>query len=156
MGYTTKFNGHFEVNPCLKEEHFAFLTAYAARDHRDDIPETPGYHCQWIPSSESTIEWDGNEKFYDYVEWLRWIIEKYLEPWGYELNGRVSYSGEEIDDFGTITVVRNEVKVKRGITENHDRHDKIRSLVNREIEKLDWDEMLSLLYKIRDLINKAV
>lgn len=37
----------------------------------------PGLWCQWIISDDGTkLEWDGNEKFYNYTEWLLVINNK--------------------------------------------------------------------------------
>lgn len=73
----------------------------------------PSLWCQWIPSeSGDYIEWDGGEKFYHYIEWLRYIIENFLKPWGIEANGVVHWRGEEFEDNGTITVSSNFVNVK--------------------------------------------
>lgn len=70
----------------------------------------PGLWCQWIPDKDGTIIiWDGGEKFYEYVSWLRYIIKNFLEPWGYTLNGQIRYRGEDWDDQGYITVTDNEV-----------------------------------------------
>ena len=57
------------------------------------------------------IVWDGAEKFYKYVQWLEFLIDTYLRPWGYTLNGTVDYKGASADDFGRIIVVDNEVTV---------------------------------------------
>ena len=75
-------------------------------------PETqPELWCQWVPTSDNTgIEWDGAENFYSYVEWLRYIINNFLKPWGYCLNGKVEWQGENSDDRGFIDVKNNEVK----------------------------------------------
>ena len=56
------------------------------------------------------MEWDGGEKFYNYVEWLEYLIKNFFEPWGYSLNGSVNWQGEEDEDNGTIVVKHNEVK----------------------------------------------
>jgi hypothetical protein len=70
----------------------------------------PGLWCQWIPTLDMQgIQWDGNEKFYNYVEWLEYIIENFLKPWGFTLNGEVEYQGEDPGDTGFITVKDNEV-----------------------------------------------
>jgi hypothetical protein len=75
----------------------------------------PGLWCQWIPTKDgSAIEWDGGEKFYDYVEWITYIIEHFLKPWGYVLNGVVEWSGEESADLGEIVIVNNTVSVNEG------------------------------------------
>lgn len=71
----------------------------------------PSLWCQWKPTEDGEgIEWDGNEKFYCYVEWLRYLIDSFIAPWGYKLNGEVSWSGEEAGDIGIIYVKDNEVQ----------------------------------------------
>lgn len=81
----------------------------------------PGLWCQWVPTDDGLhIEWDGGEKFYDYVEWLKYIIKNFLEPWGFKLSGAVNYQGESSDDRGTIYAKDNIIEdindeiVKRG------------------------------------------
>lgn len=70
----------------------------------------PSLWCQWTPTSDGTaIVWDEGEKFYDYVEWLEYIIQHFLTPWGYKLNGRVTWVGEESEDRGMIVVSNNVV-----------------------------------------------
>jgi len=72
----------------------------------------PGLWCQWVPTEDGTgIVWDGGEKFYDYVEWLRYLIHRFLAPWGYKLSGEVEWEGEDHDDFGKIVVNKNQVEV---------------------------------------------
>lgn len=74
----------------------------------------PGLWCQWVPSEDgSEIEWDGSEKFYNYVEWIKFIIEHFLKPWGKVLNGEVEWQGEERDDRGMIVVKDNVVTTKK-------------------------------------------
>ncbi len=70
----------------------------------------PGLWCQWVPSADGTaIEWDGGEKFYEYTEWLQYLIKHFLAPWGYILNGEVQWQGEDDQDRGVIRVVNNRV-----------------------------------------------
>jgi hypothetical protein len=74
----------------------------------------PELWCQWVPNECGTaILWDGGEKFYHYVEWLRYIIENFLTPWGLVLNGTVRWEGEERGDVGDIVVVENKVSAHR-------------------------------------------
>lgn len=79
----------------------------------NDEPSTqPSLWCQWRPSEDGTaIEWDGEEKFYHYSEWLFYIINKILAPNGYVLNGTVTWQGEETGDVGKIHVVDNVITV---------------------------------------------
>ena len=75
----------------------------------------PGLWCQWVPTENNDgIEWDGGEKFYDYTEWLAYIIEHFLKPWGYVLDGDVEWFGEDRDDRGIIIVENNIISTKRG------------------------------------------
>lgn len=69
-----------------------------------------GLWCQWVPTDDGTaIEWDGGEKFHEYVPWLEYLITHFLAPWGYTLNGEVEWRGDDWDDTGTISVIDNEV-----------------------------------------------
>lgn len=102
-------------------EFYVFGKGWAGQDHDETIidynrpPRTqPGLWCQWVPTEDGNeIEWDGGEKFYDYVEWLEYLIEKILAPRGYTLNGTVFWQGEEDSDRGKIVVTNNVVKTKR-------------------------------------------
>jgi hypothetical protein len=70
----------------------------------------PGLWCQWVPNEDGTaIVWDEGEKFYHYIEWLEYMIDKFLRPWGYTLNGSVNWFGESSDDRGIIRVENNEI-----------------------------------------------
>jgi hypothetical protein len=80
-------------------------------NHNGEPKDQPGLWCKWTPTADlSGIEWDHGEKFCDYVPWLKYLIEHFLAPWGYSLNGRVTWQGEEHGDHGTIVVSNNEVR----------------------------------------------
>lgn len=73
----------------------------------------PGLWCQWVPSDDgSQIEWDGGEKFYNYIEWIKYINEKFLKPWEIVLNGTVSWSGEDSGDVGVIVAKEGKIRYK--------------------------------------------
>lgn len=79
-------------------------------DHNSPPGDQPGLWCQWIPTEDGTaLVWDGGEKFYHYTGWLSYLIKKFFIPWGYTLNGRVTYVGEDHSDRGEIEVKNNEV-----------------------------------------------
>lgn len=113
MGYTTDFAGHFELDKPLTVSQIETLKAFA--DERHDEPGFPGIWCQWVPSDDGTkLGWDGNEKFYNYGEWLCYLIQHYLDPWGLKLNGEVTWQGEDAGDIGMIRVVNNDVSMIEG------------------------------------------
>lgn len=85
----------------------------SVNDHNHEPLGQPGLWCQWVPNEDGTcIEWDGGEKFYHYVPWIKYIITHFLRPWGYTLNGTVSFRGENFNDVGDIVITNNEVAVK--------------------------------------------
>jgi len=81
-------------------------------DHNHEPADQPGLWCQWVPSEDGAeLAWDEGEKFYEYVEWLQYLISHFLEPWGYTVNGQVAWEGEDREDRGRIDVTDNVVKV---------------------------------------------
>lgn len=100
-------------------EYFVNGKGFAGQDHDESILDhntppgkQPGLWCQWVPNRNGTIfRWNGTEKFYNYIEWLRYLIENFIKPWGYVLNGKVKWQGEHPGDFGTISVADNIVTI---------------------------------------------
>lgn len=98
-------------------EFYVDGTGFMGQGNDDNIinhnrpPRTqPSLWLQWVPTQDGNgIEWDGGEKFYEYVEWLEYLIVKILAPKGYVLNGTVDWQGERDEDKGTITVKDNVV-----------------------------------------------
>ena len=80
-----------------------------------DSLKQPGLWLQWELSSDGTeLGWDGNEKFYHYIEWLQYLIQHFFEKWGIKLNGEVQWQGEDSSDFGKIIVTDNVVEILNG------------------------------------------
>ena len=99
-------------------------------------PGQPGLWCQWVPKKKAGarglrlagwqdeeepeegiythLGWDGGEKFYAYTEWLKYLVENFLGPWGYVLNGEVTWQGEERGDIGKIVMENNQISIKAG------------------------------------------
>lgn len=115
MGYTTNFMGQFDFSAPLSVSQKSQLDEFAEQRHggnTEEFPGMPSFYCQWTPNSDGTaLEWDGGEKFYEYVAWLEYLIKNFFEPWGIKLNGSVNWRGEEWSDTGTINVTDNEVEV---------------------------------------------
>lgn len=100
-------------------EYFCEVTENFGQVHDDTVVEynqpprtQPSLWLQWIPTEDRLhLEWDGNEKFYEYIEWLEYLIKNIIAPRGYILNGEVEWEGEERGDTGRIEVVDNIIKV---------------------------------------------
>jgi len=118
MGYTTDFVGRFNFSRELtrKEEHI--LREFTEERHGGNtqvFEEFPGFYCQWVPTDDGLgLEWDDGEKFYEYDNWLRFLIEKFFKPWGIVVNGEVEWHGEERSDVGCLVCKDNVVEKKRG------------------------------------------
>lgn len=84
-------------------------------DHNRPPKTQPGLWCKWtVDNMGRYFEWNGEEKFYDYIEWLDYLITNFYEPWGYKLNGDLHWVGEDSEDFGSISVVNNVISVSVG------------------------------------------
>jgi len=84
-------------------------------DYNTPPSTQPGLWCQWeLQDDNQTIMWDGAEKFYNYVEWIEYIIKSILEPRGYIVNGEVKWFGEDRHDNGKIIIKNNIVNKKEG------------------------------------------
>lgn len=105
----------------VEGEFYVSGEGFMGQDHEDTVidynrpPKTqPSLWLQWVPTEDGMgIEWDGGEKFYNYEEWLRYLINSFLAPRGYVLNGQIEWSGEESTDMGILQVKDNVLKVLR-------------------------------------------
>jgi len=85
------------------------------KDYNQPPLGQPGLWCQWVTNEEGTqIEWDGNEKFYHYTEWIEYLIEHFFKPWGVVVNGEIEWVGEDRSDVGMIRITDNEVQELNG------------------------------------------
>ena len=98
-------------------EYFVGGTGVYGQDADDSVvnyntpPITqPSLWCHWIIKGNKLV-WNGAEKFYNYIEWLQYLIDNFFIPSGYILNGQVEWQGEDEDDFGIISVEDNEVTI---------------------------------------------
>lgn len=113
-------------------------------DYNNPPFEQPGLWCKWAPNQDGTaIEWNGVEKFYDYIEWLRYLVKHFLSTWGYRLKGEVKWFGEDRGDTGTIYADGLEITTsedKREEVEIATVGDLIKALKGREEDPISfWD-----------------
>lgn len=95
-----------------QDEYFVGGVGFMGQDHDDTIVDynippgsQPSLWCQWEPSDDGKfIKWDGGEKFYEYVAWIKYINDHFLKPWGVTLAGDVKWRGEDPSDRGVIVV----------------------------------------------------
>lgn len=108
VGLPIGTEGSYFVGPSTK------MTDSLTRDYNRPPKDQPGLYCQWIPSKDGTkIVWDEGEKFYNYIEWIRYLIQHFLKPWNYVLNGEVIWKGESHSDRGIINIDDNVITIER-------------------------------------------
>jgi hypothetical protein len=120
MGYTTLFKGEIEISPPLTPEQSAEVQAFCDERHGGNLhvhPGMPGFYCDYLVAEDgASIGWNGSEKSYEMVYWLRVLIGHFFVKWGRTLNGEMLARGERFDDVWTIAVRNNVVSRKEGWT----------------------------------------
>lgn len=113
MSYHAHIEGTFTLDRPLSVEHKVTLEKFAEERH-DNLVGNGYPWCQWRPTEDGTgIEYTEDEvSVYDFDDWLEYLVETFLAPWGYVLNGRIDYHGEDLgsQDLGAIFVKDNEVR----------------------------------------------
>lgn len=120
MGYTTTFQGKFKFSQQLTLNQFNELKDLYERNFSLSMDTMLRKHklsqhdqLQWVPDKHGHfLEWDGGEKFYNYVEWLEFLIANCFYHWNVILDGKVFFQGESSDDSGFIEIVNNNITVK--------------------------------------------
>lgn len=80
-------------------------------DYNNEPAGQPSLWCHWtVHEDGDALCWNEGEKFYSYTDWLEYLIKHFYGPWGYTLNGEISWSGEDDGDRGIIYVKDNAVE----------------------------------------------
>ena len=104
MGYNTKFKGEFRLDHPLDDDTFDQLAAMDGPF--DECDGYPSRWCQWTVGDDwQSIRWNGGEKFYGYIGWIRLLNKTFLAPNGYRIGGTVRFQGEEVGDGGRIVAI---------------------------------------------------
>ena len=94
----------------------------------------PSLHLQWVLNDAGDeLEWDGEEGFEEYVEWLEYLIEHFFQPFGIKLNGEIVWYGDDPDDRGKIVVIDNVVKIYDAVIDYEERDED-------DEDDEDWDD----------------
>ena len=114
MGYYTWFNGTVKFNKPVTDELADKINEFSELRHEYD-KDCPGIWCDWIIDDNGELAWNEQEKFYEYDEWMKYLIKNFFEPEGYVLNGKIRFTGEEWGDSGYLVVEDNKVSMKYDI-----------------------------------------
>lgn len=116
MGYHTDFYGSFKLNKHLDEITKALLQDIY--DHGDSNAPVAKYSsCQWIYDDDydPCLVWDQGVNFYEYIGWIRYLVETILAPRGYILNGSVDWEAQDRDDVGRILIENNKIRIQKQV-----------------------------------------
>lgn len=77
-------------------------------DHNNPGGDCPGLWCQW-EVADNIIAWNQGEKFYNYIEWLAYLLYYFFTPNNIMFNGKIYWQGEKEEDVGLIVVENNQI-----------------------------------------------
>lgn len=120
MPYFVYYRGEITISPPLTEEHAAVVLAFSRKEYNDltkavfaEIAASPGEDLAaymdvfGISEDRTTILPDEDESCHGLRRCLVLLVEHYLAPLGYVMNGEVSWEGEDVNDRGSIFVKDN-------------------------------------------------
>lgn len=153
MGYTTEFDGQFDLSPLPLPAEVVLqlmdLADVCGRDINDD--DAPDSYNQWeLTKDRQHLKWDGGEKFYSYREWLQYLIDHVCKPAGITVSGSVDYSGEEVTDVGVLTVIDGVVVDQKKAVINDQDLAELQAFKAFVLESRYGDELLRAWQKQRD------
>jgi hypothetical protein len=153
MGYDTCLIGSFDLDKKLDDKTLQMVgklnvdsDSFVNSNPQFEKPRVGTYGCQWIPTQDAMgIEYDGVEKFYDYIVWLEYLIQV-LESRGYKLNGDVRWGGEDqFNDHGFIKVRNNSIHTdNQGVFTSADNRSGLSAFVYYE---KDGDKLAEFIIK---------
>jgi len=123
MGYCVYYSGEVEITPPLTEEDAGIVRAAVNREQTEATraifaaiaasgePDLPG-HAGLLEVSEDRgyiLPEEGESRHGVYL-WLHLLLEHFLTPRGYVLNGEITWDGEDPDDLGCIYVKDNQIE----------------------------------------------
>jgi hypothetical protein len=123
MGYCVYYTGEIEIAPALTEEDAEIVLDFSNNRRTEKTapifaavaasaePDLPCYSGIFELSEErDLIVPDELESSHGLRLWLVLLIEHFLAPLGYVLDGEVTWAADEADDRGSIFVKNNAVE----------------------------------------------
>ncbi len=118
-----RFNGEYGLNGNYGiegefyvggEDAFSPDKDYSILDFDNPSSNQFSLKCEWTVTDDGKkLVWTKNELFYEYLNWLNYMIDNFFIPWNIKLNGTLTYQGQqEKEDAGIITVKNNIVSLE--------------------------------------------
>ncbi len=146
MEYTTTFDGKILLNGNINKE-LAKEINYIIKNNPS--LEKPGTECRWHIINEENnfyLKWNGNKVFYDYIEWLEYIVKIFFQK-QINANGIIIVIGEDFGDGYYIIIENNNIYLYSYMKRNFQIID---NLTNKEL----IDEFKNVYMTIREFEDK--
>jgi hypothetical protein len=96
-------------------------TGHAGQGHDVSVidsnrpPESqPSLWCSFEFDNEGLHMTAQDGKNYDYVTWVEYMLQKFFIPWGYKLDGSITWRGEDSEDLGMMEIIDNKFNTYQG------------------------------------------
>ncbi len=181
MSYSVYYRGEIHVDPPLAEVHAAAVLAFSKKERNDltepilakvaasEEPDLPGYaDLFYISEDRSTILPDEDESDHGLRLWLELLVQHFLGPLGYVLNGEVSWEADDVDDHGCIFVKDNAVEAVDDVILNpgpswssdHYADERLKQIIQDLIESADdmgcTEDLTVVSRKYVDYLHQAL
>jgi hypothetical protein len=80
--------------------------------HQNKPPQgQPRLWCAWkLDEDGVTFRYTDEQELYFCYAWLQYLIEHFFTPWGYEVDGEITWQGDDEADRGTIIVGKSHIE----------------------------------------------
>jgi hypothetical protein len=91
-------------------------------EYNEPPSSQPSLWCHWIVT-KTELKWNGAEKFYNYIEWLQYLITHFFDKWSVALDGAMQWQGEDRTDRGTISVWSSKIHIHHDACDEYEEDD---------------------------------
>ncbi len=112
MGYYTYFNGKFTLGTEAPQDVVDHVNQI--ENGQFETTGSPDSHSGWFMPDASTLMMRDGGKYYDYTDWLRWLVDIIFKPFELTMVGEIEWDGEEPGDIGKIRIDGYDVTVLQG------------------------------------------
>ena len=103
---------YYVNNPDMDGEAMGTRLSAGVLDYHRPPQGQPSLFCGWT-ITRSRLIWSWNPEATAHIEWLRYLIRHFFSPWGYLLNGTLSWFNDVADNAGDIVVANNKITIRK-------------------------------------------
>jgi len=100
--------GYYVNNPDDEDGNMGAENSISVLDYNRPPIGQPSLHCGWTVT-KSRLLWTWDLRCTKHVAWLEYLIDHFFKPWGYHLNGTLSWFNDLANNSGDIFVDNNKL-----------------------------------------------